>query len=249
MHSWKLFFAALFSLATALSQAADVRVAVAANFAAPMRRVAELFLKDTGHTVQISLGSTGKLYTQITHGAPFQVLLAADEATPFQLESQGMTVKGSRFTFAVGRLALWSPQPGWVDQEGAILRKGGFSHLAIADPKLAPYGAAAKQTLEKLGLWQALQSTLVQGENIGQTLQFVASGNAPLGFVALSQVMIDGGIAQGSAWIVPATMHAPLRHDAVLLLSGASNPAAMQLIDYLRSDKAHAVIRSFGYEI
>lgn len=231
----------------AIPAAADeVRVAVAANFSAPMERIAAAFARDTGHKAVISSGATGKFYAQIRNGAPFEVLLSADDTTPAKLEQEGLAVAGSRFTYAIGRLALWSPQPGYVDPQGEILKKGGFRHMAVANPKLAPYGRAAQEVLEKKSLWQPLQPRLVQGENIAQAWQFVASGNAELGFVALSQLKTEGGDLPGSLWIVPAALHAPIRQDAVLLAKGK---AAEQLMKYLKTNKAAAIIRRYGYEL
>ncbi len=237
------------SLATGWCHAGEVSVAVAANFTAPMQKIAQAFAQDTGHQAVLAFGSTGKFYAQIQHGAPFQVLLAADDDTPARLEKEGLAVAGTRFTYATGRLVLWSPVPGLVDSQGEVLRKGTFTRIALADPKLAPYGAAALQTLEQLGLAAALQPRMVQGENIGQTYQFVATGNAALGFVALSQVMVEGRIAQGSAWVVPAHLHSPLRQDAVVLAAGKDKPAALALVAYLKGDKARAILRAFGYEL
>jgi molybdate transport system substrate-binding protein len=233
----------------AFAQAADVSVAVAANFAAPMQKIAAAFEQATGHKAQLALGSTGKFYAQIRNGAPFDVFLSADDETPARLEAEGAVVAGSRFTYATGRLALWSKMPGYVDDKGAVLRKGDFDRLALADPKLAPYGAAAMEVLTSLGLLQATQPKWVQGENIAQTYQFVSTGNAPLGFVALSQVMLDGRVAEGSAWVVPASMHQALRQDAALLRRGQENPVAVALVAYLRSDKARTIIRTHGYDL
>lgn len=229
------------------AQAGEVQVAVAANFSAPMERLAPMFAADTGHRAVLSFGSTGKFYAQVRNGAPFEVLLAADHETPSKLEREGRGT--GRFTYAVGRLALWSRLAGFVDAGGEVLTRGRFDRLAVADPRLAPYGAAAIETLTRLGLLDALRPKLVQGENIGQAYQFAATGNAALGFVALSQVYADGRLKEGSAWIVPASMHAPIRQDAILLGKGKDNAAAGALMQYLRSDKAKAVIRSFGYEI
>ena len=229
--------------------AAEVSVAVAANFTAPMQKIAIAFEQDTGHKAVLSFGSTGKFYAQIKNGAPFQILLAADDETPARLEKEGATVAGTRFTYATGRLVLWSKQAGVVDDKGEVLRKGAFKHIAMADPKLAPYGAAAVETLTQLGLMQTLQPRVVQGENIGQAYQFVLTGNATLGFVALSQVMADGKIKEGSAWIVPARLHKPIRQDAVTLTSGKDNPAATALTAYLKGEKAQAIIRSYGYAL
>jgi molybdate transport system substrate-binding protein len=229
--------------------AGEVQVAVAANFTAPMKAIAADFEKDTGHKAQLAFGSTGKFYAQIKNGAPFQVLLAADDETPARMEKEGMTVAGSRFTYAIGTLVLWSARPGFVDDKGAVLARGGFAHLALASPKLAPYGAAAMEVMEKQGLVDSLKTKFVFGENIAQTQQFVVSGNAELGFVALSQVMKDGKIASGSAWVVPSSLHAPIRQDAVILAAGKGNAAAEALMKYLKSAKAAAIIRSYGYAL
>ncbi len=231
------------------AQAGEVQVAVAANFTAPMQKIAAEFGKDTGHKAILAFGATGKFYAQVKNGAPFEVLLAADDETPARLEKEGQAAAGSRFTYAIGKLVLWSAQAGVVDARGEILKTGGFKHLAIANPKTAPYGAAAMSVLDKLNLQAALQPKLVQGENIAQTYQFVSTGNAQLGFVALSQVWQDGKITSGSAWIVPASFHAPIRQDALILAKGAANPAATALVGYLKSDKAKGIIQSFGYEL
>ncbi len=232
-----------------LCQAAEVSVAVAANFTAPMQKIAAAFEQDSGHKVVLSFGATGKFYAQIRNGAPFQMLLAADDETPARLDKEGLTVPGSRFTYAIGKLVLWSAQAGLVDDQGAVLRTGSFERIAVADPKLAPYGAAAVEMLNRLGLLQTLLPRFVQGENIAQTYQFVATGNAALGFVALSQVMVDGRITKGSAWLVPAELHTPIRQDAVILNNAKDNAAAAALAAYLRSDKARAIIRAYGYAL
>ncbi len=224
-------------------------MAVASNFVAPMQKIAAAFTQSTGHKVVISSGATGKFYTQIKSGAPFEVLLAADDETPARLEAEGLVVSGSRFTYALGRLVLWSPQPGKFAEGTEMLKQGRFRRLSIANPKLAPYGRAAVETLSHLGLTQAVQAKLVQGENIAQAFQFVVSGNAELGLVAQSQVVDASGHATGSIWRVPAEMHQPIRQDAVLLIKGKDNPAAMALLAYLRSEPAKAVIRSYGYEL
>lgn len=245
-------FYALLAVATlslGLAQAAEVSVAVATNFTVPAQKIAAAFEHDTGHKAVLAFGATGKFYAQIKNGAPFQVLLAADDDTPARLEKEGLTLAGTRFTYAIGRLVLWSQQPGLVDDKGEVLRTASFAHLAIANPKLAPYGLAAMETLDKLGLLSALQPRLVQGENIGQAYQFVATGNAALGFVALSQVMSEGRITNGSAWVVPAHWHTPIRQDAVVLAAGKDNPAAVALATYLKGEKARGIIRSFGYEL
>ncbi|RZJ14717.1 MAG: molybdate ABC transporter substrate-binding protein [Acidovorax sp.] len=239
--------AALATLCVPCAHAGTVSVAVAANFTAPMQKIAAAFEADTGHKAELSFGATGKFYAQITHGAPFQVLLAADDTTPARLEREGKAVANAGFTYAIGTLVLWGAQPGYVDAQGAVLQTGDFKHLAIANPKLAPYGLAAVQAMDKLGVAARLQPRLVQGENIAQTFQFVSTGNAPLGFVALSQVMVDGKVAQGSAWQVPSQLHDPIRQDAALLLPGKDSAAAAALLKYLRGDKARAIIKGYGY--
>lgn len=240
--------AVLAALALPAAQAAEVAVAVAANFTAPAQQIAAEFARDTGHTAQLSFGATGKFYAQIRNGAPFEVLLAADDTTPAKLESEGATVAGSRFTYATGQLVLWSAKTGLVDERGEVLRSGSFQHLALANPRLAPYGAAALEVLGGLKLVDALQPRFVQAENIAQAYQYIASGNAELGFVALSQVMREGRITSGSAWIVPASLHQPIRQDAVLLQKGQGRPAAEAWLRYLKSDKARAIIKSYGYQ-
>jgi molybdate transport system substrate-binding protein len=214
-----------------------------------MKTLAQTFSRDTGHRVKLSFGATGHFYAQIKSGAPFQVLIAADDETPMRLAAEGYGVPASRFTYATGRLILWSRTPGLVDAQGSILRQGGFSRLAIASPKLAPYGAAAIEVLERLGLKDTLASKLVEGANISQAFQFVASGNAPLGFVALSQVLENGIMKQGSGWVVPPHMHQPIRQDALLLKKGETNDAAQAFLRFLQTEKAKAIIRSFGYEV
>lgn len=230
-------------------QAGEVNVAVASNFAAPMERIVALFQHESGHIVKVSPGSSGKFYAQIKGGAPFDVFLSADEANPQRLEQQGLAVGGSRFVYALGKLVLWSAQPGLVDANGAVLRKGGYNKLAIAEPKLAPYGMAAQETLEKLGLWNAVQGKLVTGENITQTYQFTATGNAELAFIALSQVTLDGKVSAGSWWLVPSGLYQPIRQSAVLLSGAKDKAAAQAFLAFLKSEKAAAVIRNFGYEL
>jgi len=229
--------------------AAEVQVAVAANFTAPMQKIATDFEQATGHKAQLAFGSTGKFYAQIRNGAPFEVLLAADDETPAKLEKEGLGVAGTRFTYSIGQLALWSAKPGYVDARGAVLKQGTFDHLALANPKLAPYGAAAVESLGKLGLLGSIEPKFVQGENIAQTFQFVSTGNAELGFVALSQIVEGGKLKGGSAWVVPASLHAPIRQDAVVLAKGKDNPAAAALMKYLKSDQARTVIKSYGYAL
>jgi molybdate transport system substrate-binding protein len=231
--------------------AAEVRVAVAANFAAPLAALAPGFATSTGHSLKISNGATGKFYTQIQAGAPFDVLLAADEATPAKLAQEGHALAASQFTYAMGRLVLWSATPGLVDATGAVLGRGDFRYLAMANPKTAPYGRAAMQVLKHLALTEALRRKWVVGESVAQAYQFVATGNAELGFVALSQLPLKQGRpdpdAAGSFWLVPASMHEPLRQDAVLLKAGANNPAATALLTYLKTDAARRVLQDFGY--
>lgn len=226
-----------------------VLVAVAANFTAPMQQMAADFERETGHRVQLAFGATGKFNAQITQGAPFHVLLSADDTTPARLAQEGKAVADSRFVYAVGRLVLWSPEPGVVDAQGQVLRDGTQRHLAIAQPRVAPYGAAAMQVLDALGVRARWEPRLVTGESIGQAYQFVATGNAPLGFVALSQVQQQGRIARGSAWVVPESLHAPLRQEAVLLKPGQGHAGARALLQYLRTPAAQAVIRAFGYGV
>jgi molybdate transport system substrate-binding protein len=239
----------VFCLAATAACAADVSVAVAANFTLPMQKIAQSFEQDTGHKALLAFGATGGFYAQIKNGAPFQVLLSADQETPARLEKEGLGVAGTRFTYAIGKLVLWSKQAGLVDAKGDVLRQGGFDKLAIANPKLAPYGAAAIETLTQLGLLAQLKPKFVEGANIAQTYQFVASENAALGFVALSQVFAEGRLTQGSAWRVPARFHAPIQQDAVLLQTGKDNVAASALMTYLRGDKARTIIRAYGYEL
>ena len=239
-----LIAAALWAGAT---HADTISVAVASNFTAPMQKIAAEFAKDTGHKAELSFGATGKFYAQISNGAPFGILLSADDTTPAKIAREGKGVADSRFTYAVGKLVLWSKQDGYVDAQGTVLKTGKFQHVAIANPKLAPYGMAAQQTLTQLGLLEQIKPKFVQGENIGQTYQFAATGNAELGFVALSQVMEDGKIKSGSAWMVPAAMHEPIRQDAIILNNAKDNAAAKALMDYLQGDKARAIISAYGY--
>lgn len=231
------------------AQAGQVQVAVAANFAAPMARIGHAFTAATGHTLKVSSGATGKFYAQIIAGAPFEVLLAADDVTPKKLADEGHAVAASRFTYATGRLVLWSAKPGFVDGQGAVLASGRFAHLAIANPKVAPYGRAAMEVLRARGLADVLAPKLVTGESIAQAFHFVATGNAELGFVALSQVQVQvpGKASTGSSWVVPAAMHAPILQDAVLLKAGEHNTAAVALLAFLHSAAARDLIRAFGY--
>ncbi|MET0947117.1 MULTISPECIES: molybdate ABC transporter substrate-binding protein [Pseudomonas] len=239
----------LAALAMGSAFADEVQVAVAANFTAPIQAIAKDFEQDTGHKLVASFGATGQFYTQIKNGAPFEVFLSADDTTPARLEQEGDSVKGSRFTYAIGTLALWSAREGYVDDKGEVLKGNSFEHLSIANPKAAPYGLAATQVLAKLGLTDATKPKIVEGQSITQAYQFVSTGNAELGFVALSQVFKDGKLTSGSAWIVPANLHEPIKQDAVILNKGKDNPAAKALIEYLKGPKAAAVIKSFGYQL
>jgi molybdate transport system substrate-binding protein len=244
---FRILLLSALGLAGQRALADEVPVAVAANFTAPMQQIAIEFQKDTGHSAQLSFGSTGKFYAQITNGAPFEVLLAADSETPARLASEGNAVAASQFTYAIGKLVLWSAKPGLVDDKGAVLSNPAIAHVAYCNPKLAPYGVAAVEVMKSLGVFDALQPKLVQGENISQAHQFVASGNAEIGFIALSQVFKDGRIAAGSGWILPSNLYSAIRQDAVILAKGRDRPAATALLNYLKSDKAKAIIRSFGY--
>lgn len=235
--------------AVGAAQADEVQVAVAANFTAPIQAIADDFEKDTGHKLVAAYGATGQFYAQIKNGAPFEVFLAADDTTPEKLEKEGETVKGSRFTYAIGTLALWSAKEGYIDANGDVLKNNQFQHLAIANPKTAPYGLAATQVLDKLKLSEATKTRIVEGQNITQAYQFVSTGNAELGFVALSQIFKDGKVSSGSAWIVPANLHDPIKQDAVILNKGKDNAAAKALVEYLKGPKAAAVIKSYGYQL
>jgi molybdate transport system substrate-binding protein len=226
----------------------EVQVAVAANFAPAAQKIAAQFEHDTGHVVKLSAGATGKFYAQIEAGAPFDVLLAADQATPARLVAEGKAAAATLRTYAIGRLVLWSADPALVDALGEVLKSGRWKHLSVADAKLAPYGQAARQTLAALKLTDAVQPRLVTAESIGQALQFVQSGNAELGFVALGQVQPpDGSRVPGSMWLVPDNLYAPIRQDAVVLTASKSSRAATQFVDYLASDQARAVIQAYGY--
>ena len=241
---WSLLWLGLAGLG---AQAAEVQVAVAANFSGTMKVLSQVFQQESGHQASIITGATGKFYAQIKNGAPFQVLLAADAQTPLLLEQEGFAVPGSRFTYAVGRLVLWSKQPDFVDAKGDVLRSARFKRLAIADPRLAPYGAAAVQVLERMGLFAQAKDRLVQGDSVAQAYQFVASGNAELGLIARSQLIVDGNLVAGSTWLVPESLHSPLRQDAVLLKPGQANPAALAFLQFLQSPRARALMRDHGY--
>ncbi len=239
------FITALLGLPVIAQATADeIRVAVASNFNNAIKEIAGRFERRTAHKVTLVFGSTGKLYAQIRNGAPFDAFFAADVRRPRLLEEEGLGLAGSRFTYAVGRLTLWSPKAAYVDDRGKVLDEGDFRHLALANPRLAPYGRAAREVLEKRGLWLALRHKMVRGENIGQTFQFVKSGNAELGFVAWSQVKRPGQPVAGSWWEVPQTMYSPIKQQAVLL---RDNQAARAFLAFVRSREALEVIGAYGY--
>ena len=222
-----------------------IHIAVASNFREPAREIAARYEQLSGQQLILSFGSTGKHYAQIRHGAPFDVFFAADAWRPRLLEEEGVAIADSRFTYARGCLVLWSPQKGFVDNQGKVLETGQFNRLAIANPKLAPYGRAAQEVLQAKGLWNAMQPRMVRGENIGQTYQFVKSGNAELGFVAYSQVISPNQTVTGSYWLIPQTLYQPIEQQVVLL---RDNPAIQDFIDYVRGPVAQTIIRSYGYD-
>ncbi len=226
------------------ARADTINIAVASNFAEPIKSIARLYEAQSGHRISLVFGATGKHYAQIRHGAPFAAFFAADAHRPELLEKEGIAIPGSRFTYAVGRIVLWSPTRDYVDAEGGILQQRPFRHLAVANPRLAPYGKAAQQFLQARGLWDDLQDYLVRGENIGQTFQFVRSGSAELGFVAYSQVKRPGHPLEGSLWEVPPSEYAPIEQQAVLL---EESPAARGFVEFVRSADAVDIIRGFGY--
>ena len=234
------------SLFCGIAAAGEVSVAVAANFTDAARQIAQRFQETTGHSAKISYGSTGKLYAQIQNGAPFEVFLAADTRRPGMTEEGGLAVPGSGFIYARGKLALWSAQEGLFVDGAAYLKRGAFDHLAIANPDTAPYGLAARQVVEHLGLLPGLKPKLVQGDSIAQTFQFVATGNSEVGFVAFSQVKAWKG-EPGSTWEVPTAYYAPIEQAVVLLKTGADNPAARAFLDFLKSDAAREIITAYGY--
>ena len=235
--------------AFAFSASADeIQVAVAANFSAAAQKISAQFEKDTGNTVKLSFGATGKFYAQIESGAPFDVLLAADQTTPGKLVTEGKGVPTTLHTYAIGKLVLWSADAGLVDAKGEVLKSDKWKHLSVADAKLAPYGQAAKETLAALKLTDVVQPRIVIAESIGQALQFVQSGNAELGFVALGQVQPpDGSKVPGSMWLVPDNLYTPIKQDAVVISATKSPKAAAAFVDYLASEKARAVIKAYGY--
>ncbi len=242
---WKtIFILPVMMLTGGTTQAGDVTIAVASNFAGPVKVIIAAFEQQTGHHVRLTLGSSGKVFAQINHGAPFDMFLSADKTKPAMLEKLGMTVPGSRFTYAIGTLALWSPQPGLVSEKADIFVNGKIRRLAIANPGLAPYGVAARQVLEELKLYHRLSARLVRGENIAQTYQFVATGNADAGFVALSQIQHAGG----SRWIIPRRLYRAIKQDSVLMKAAKNNPAARAFCNFLQTEQARKIIRNFGYK-
>lgn len=226
--------------------AGETKVAVAANFTEAAKAIAARFKARTGHDASLSFGSSGQFYTQIANGAPYEVFLSADVERPQRAEAEGLSVPGSRFTYATGRLVLYSKTPGLVDGKGAVLKTGKFEKLSIADPKAAPYGQAAVETLTRLKLYDALKPRVVQGASITQAFQYVQTGAAELGFVALSQVVNEKG---GSRWVVPASDHTPIEQQAVLLKTGANSDAAKAFVKFLKSGEAKAIIKRYGYEV
>ncbi|MDP8205168.1 MAG: molybdate ABC transporter substrate-binding protein [Candidatus Electryonea clarkiae] len=224
--------------------AGEIKIAVASNFTNVIRDISRKFENQTGHKVILIFGSTGKHYAQIVNGAPFDIFFAADVQRPKLLEEQGFALKGSRFTYAIGKLALWSPQDNYVDKSGEILRHGDFRHLAIANPKLAPYGEAARAVLQSLDLWDSLHKKLVRGENISQAFQLIKSGNAELGLVALSQVIQAGYYQTDTFWVVPEELYPPIEQQVVLL---KDNPIARAYLKFIQTDEIKEMICSFGY--
>ncbi len=249
MTSIKYALNIIFLCLTSISVADELHIAVAANFAKPMEQLKLKFKESSGHDAIISVGGTGQLYAQIKNGAPFSVFLAADMKRPEMLVNEGMTVADSLLTYAIGQLVLWSSQEDLVDSSGKVLNSDKFQYLAIAHPKMAPYGTAAKQVLEKLGLWQKLQSKMVRGNNISQAYQFTATGNAELGFIALSQYQLIPKKSRGSHWLVDKTLYNPIRQGAVLLKKGEKNPAALRFMAFLRNPSTRKIIEKFGYEV
>lgn len=239
-------FGAALVLGAAPALAADTQVAVAANFTEPAKAIAAAFKAKTGHTATLNFGASGQFYTQIAHGAPYEVFLSADADRPKKAEQEGLAVAGTRYTYAVGRLVLYSKTPGLIDAKGAVLKSDTFAKLAIADPTAAPYGQAAVETLRKLKVYDVLTPKIVKGASITQAYQYVATGNAELGFVALSQVINEPG---GSRWLVPAANHAPIEQQAVLLKTGEKNPAARAFVTFLKSPAAIKIIKRYGYEV
>lgn len=248
MRGFILITAFVFFLSASAAQAEQVFVAVAANFSAPMKAIAADFEQKTGHQLRVIYGSSGKLFAQIVHGAPYQLFLSADTAKPRKLIDQQLAEADTRFTYALGTLVLWTADEKVAELTAQTLGKNSFRHLALANDRLAPYGQAARETLEKLGVWSSVKSKLVTGENIAQVYQFVSTGNADYGFIALSQVIDDGQIAKGAGWVVPQSYHQPIRQDAVLLKKGAQSEAARALLDFIQSQPVVDLIKRYGYQ-
>jgi molybdate transport system substrate-binding protein len=248
MKTTKQFYvwitALILMLTASNTLAEEIRVAVASNFAAAIKEIAKQFESNSGHKITLVFGSTGKHYAQIKHGAPFEVFFAADAKRPHLLEQEKIALPGSRFTYAIGKIVLWSPQADLVDKAAQVLNKGKYRYLALANPNLAPYGKAARQVLEKRQLWNPLRNRMVRGENIGQTFQFVKSGNAELGFVAFSQIKRPNNPIEGSYWLAPESLYDPIEQQAVLL---KDNAVARAFLDFVKKDVAMAIIRGFGY--
>ena len=243
-----LFFGLFFGFAQQ-AQAEVIRVAAASNFIKPLKQIAALYQQQSEHSIKLSFASSGKIATQIMHGAPFDLFLSADSSQPHWLEQQGKGVKGSRFTYASGRLLLWTRQPQLTLDSPQALQPENFKHFAIANAKLAPYGRAAREALEHFPHQQALLAKRVTGENIAQTYRFVESGNAQFGLVALSQVYEQGAISKGSGWVVPASWHQPIQQQAILLKQAEQKPAVWAFYQFLKSDTAKQIIHSYGYEV
>lgn len=245
----RLFISSILLLSSSFSFADEISVAVAGNFFKPLKVLAAQFESQTGHNVLLSVGATGKLYAQICNGAPFELFLAADQKRPAKLVEQHLAVKETQFTYGKGKLVLWSKDPALIDTQGLRLNALDLRNLAIANPKIAPYGEQAVQVLKNLGIYQQLDAKLVQGQSIGQAFQYVSSGNVQQGILALSQVTHDGKLTAGSAWIIPSKLYQAIKQDAVLLNKGKDNPAAREFLDYLKTPAAVQIIRSFGYEV
>ncbi len=240
-----LLLVGLLTLPPGRSVPDQIRIAAASNFSRAITALAERFEANTGHSVMLSFGSTGKHYAQIVNGAPFDAFFAADIRRPERLEEEGVAVAGSRFTYAVGKVVLWSRNTEYVDPEAAVLKRGEFHRIAIANPQFAPYGKAAQEILQALGLWEQLNARLVRGENVSQAYQFVHSGSAELGFVAYSQVIDPSRSIEGSFWEVPQALYTPVEQQAVLL---NDNETARAFLSYVQSEEAREIIRDFGYD-
>jgi len=249
MKLFTTIISATLLLSSSFISAGEVSVAVAGNFFKPIKVLAAEFEAKSGHKVALSVGATGKLYAQISNGAPFELFFAADQKRPTKLVEQKLAVKASQFTYAQGQLVLWSRNSGVIDAQGKRLSSPDIKRLAIANPKAAPYGEQAVNALTKLGLYKQLESKIVQAQNIGQTYQYVSSGSVEQGIIAMSQVTVNGQITTGSSWIIPSDLYDAIQQDAVLLEKGKNNPVAQQFLDYIKSPSALNIIRSFGYEV